>query len=751
MKIISLDTEATGIDWKRGAMPFMVQSCANYDREVGGSKCPAWKSIYWQWDVCPLTRVVDVQSSDLDDIVQVIDKADVIWIHNAKFDSHALAAIGIKLPWHKVMCSLMGSHLLASNHKHNLTDTTIEHLGHDIEQYEKNVKAATQRAMGIVKRDFPDWKIAKEDDPDAPSINNSSKRDEDKAWKSNMWLPIALLLAWDEIGVRWDEDNELASWPTVTSDYGCADTDVTLPLGIFMEKRIKEMGCWEIFLERMNLPRIAFDMERRGVTASADNTDAIINEYGLGVAEAQDVCLSIAAEYGHDLQLPAGAAPNDSIREFFFGSCVLTCPLCGKETRVKEWNGDGRVKDDEAWCPKCLKKKKSVKQLCHVQRNPCLNLPKIYKVGAKSDAPTLNADAMEQYRTTLGDGRPLDFIESLTGMRSRQTAISYAESYKRFWIDDDPRYPNYKRLFPSFNPVGTDHLRWSSYNPNGTNISAKEDFNLRVCFAPRPDREGWAFDYRSIERRLPVYECKEPKMLEVFENPDEAPYWGSLYYLTASVLYPDDFWPLCKVHPDHPDSFKKKRPRLYKQAKFFDLAKQYGCGSRKGDALSKVKGSFAMMDGEFPLFAALQRHYLDFANRYGYVETIPDRSVCAERGYPILASRTEDGRISPTTPFNYHISGTAMQCTNKGMRRSTDRIDEWRDDGSGWDGYLTLQIHDEIWVDMPRGSGPEPWLTNLEKAMTIKALLEMSGDDIGIPTPVSVTYHNETWASGIAM
>lgn len=742
MKIISLDTEATGIDWKRGAMPFMVQSCANYDRVIGGSHCPAWKSVYWQWDVDPLTRVVDVQSSDLDDIVQVIDEADVIWIHNAKFDAHALAAIGIKLPWRKVMCSLMGSHLLASNHKHNLTDTTIEHLGHDIEQFEKNVKVATQRAMIIVRRDLPDWKIAKEDDPDAPSINNSSKRDEDKAWKSNMWLPRALLFAWDEIGVRWDEDNELATWPTVTSDYGCADTDVTLPLGIFMEKRIKKMGCWEIFLERMNLPRIAFDMERRGVTASADNTDAIINEYGLGVAEAQDVCLSIAAEYGHDLQLPAGAAPNDSIREFFFGSCVLTCPRCGKETRVKEWNGGGRIRDDEAWCPICdnPKRKSRMKHLCHVQRNPCLNLPKIYKAGAKSDAPTLNTDAMEHYKTTL-DGKSLEFIEALTGMRSRQTAVGYAESYKRFWIPDDPRFPRFNRLSPSFNPCGTDHLRWASYNPNSQNISKKEGFNLRYCFCPRPDREWWSMDFANIELRIPAYESGEEAMIELFERPNDPPYFGSYHLLNASIVYPNEFWPLAEKEGE----FKKRyKATLYQWVKNGGFAIQYGCGMRKADATFRVNGAFKMLKEKLPKVAKLNDHYVQMANRLGYVETIPDREVCPERGYPILASRTEDGRVSATTPFNYHVSGTAMQTTNKAMIRVTEQIDEWN--AEGWDGYLTLQIHDELLFDFPRG---DP--TNVEKAMTLRALMESCGDCIGIPTPVSVEYHDTTWATGVAM
>ena len=90
-----------------------------------------------------------------------------------------------------------------------------------------------------------------------------------------------------------------------------------------------------------------------------------------------------------------------------------------------------------------------------------------------------------------------------------------------------------------------------------------------------------------------------------------------MYYLNASVLYPDEFFPLSGAS----GTFKKERPKLYKQAKFFVLARQYGCGRAKGDALSRVRGSFDLMDGEFPMLTRLQRHYLDFANKHGYVET----------------------------------------------------------------------------------------------------------------------------------
>ena len=154
-------------------------------------------------------------------------------------------------------------------------------------------------------------------------------------------------------------------------------------------------------------------------------------------------------------------------------------------------------------------------------------------------------------------------------------------------------------------------------------------------------------------------------MIELFERPKEPPFYGSYYLLNASITCPDLFWQLA----EREGAFKKEQPLAYKHVKFGTLAMQYGCGSHKADKLFRMKGAFHQLKDKLPKLAALQRKYLDMAEKMGYVETLPDRKVDPERGYPILASRTEDGRVLSTTPFNYHISGTACWCKNTALIR----------------------------------------------------------------------------------
>lgn len=751
MKIISLDCETTGIDFHHGAKPFLVTTCNQ------GNLTRAW-----EWPVDPLTRQPDVDPDEVDQIQSLIDGVDIIWFHNAKFDIRALWTIGISVPFDKVRCSLFGSHLLATNHAHDLTSTCIEYLNHDITKWEDRVKAATQACRKAIKSDAfvesglttSGWKLAEEGDPDMPSVKSSSKRGEDKPWKNDMWLPRAMAAALLDRSVveqlsgadliALDRAGFEIEWLNACRQYANVDSSVTLPLGLWMTKEIERRGLTAIYMERLKLVRIAAELEENRVTASRRETERLIAEYSEHVDLCQAECMTIAEQLEFDLELPAGASPNDSIREFMWGSVRLICPRCGLEKLHKEWEaGPVECLNGQLTCPKCLKRKARPGPATvtrQIKRNPCLALPKI--ISGKTGNPTLDKDALERYRQILEPGPGLEFINHLTGMRSQQTAVTYMRSYGRFWLPVEEG-SDWCRLAPSVNPTGTDHLRWASYNPNSQNISKKENFNLRRCFGPMPGREWWSMDGKNLELRIPAFEAGEEDLMWVFNHPDDPPYYGSYHLVVFDVLHP-------KLFAEHGKAVKDLfESTWYQWTKNGNFAIIYGCQRRKADETYHVPGAYDLIGKRFPKIAALAARQIELAKKRGYVETIPDRTVDPTRGYPILASRTEDGYVLPTTPLNYHVSGTAMQWTNKAMVRTSERIWEWN--RRGWDGFITLQVHDELVFDCPAGTGPEPWRTNLPKMKELAALMEAGGSDISVPTPVSIEYHDVNWSKGLAI
>ena len=740
--LIALDVETTGIDFVHGAMPFLVTTC---DSE-GVIR-------YFEWDVDPLTRKPEIPEGDVADIAELIDAAELVYLHNSKFDVRMLATIGIELPWLKVRDTLVASHLLALNHRHDLPSLCIEYLGVDIESHELHVKEVTWACRAIAKRDYPSWRIADEGLADMPSVKSSSKRDEDKPWKNDMWLPRVL-------GGTQYHSMLPVGWDTACSRYANADSEHTLYLGFELERLIRERGYWAIYEQhRLHLPRVACEMECYGVTAIGDYTEATIEEYEQYITEAGTALCDIAAEYGHDLQLAEGASINDNMRDFFYGAVKQACPRCDYVKRVKHWAGE---RANSEVCPKCAKTTKRRQGMSHqlvTTHQANMALPVVYT--SKRVNGSLDKDVMAEYLVTL-EGTPQEFVRILTDKRKHDTSLSYMRQYRRYWMPVAGT-SGYYRIHASLNPCATDHLRWASNSPNLQNVGKQEQrceecdgvgcqvcgntglamLSARNCFGPAPGREWWSLDFESIEKRIPAYECMEPALVEIFEKPNDPPYWGSDHNLIASLLWPHLYDPIAHKKGE----FKKRYINEYKRAKNTNFAKQYGAGKKKVDMTAGVPGAYERIDRGMPLLAALARRYLDIAERTGFVETLPDRTVDPTRGYPILASRTEDGRVLSTTPFNYHVSGTACWCKNTALIRCADQCARWREEG--FDANVALEVHDEILIDMPR----IPNRGNLPRVRVLQSLMEQSGMDLvpQIPTPVSVELHLESWAKGEAL
>src|SRR5690606_25507846 len=96
------------------------------------------------------------------------------------------------------------------------------------------------------------------------------------------------------------------------------------------------------------------------------------------------------------------------------------------------------------------------------------------------------------------------------------------------------------------------------------------------------------------------------------------------------------------------------------------------------DKAFRRKGAHAMLKQRFSRLEKLNRKWIDFANRHGYVETMPDRTVDPNRGYPLMCTRTNYGRVLETVPLNYHIQGTAMWWMHRAMDKCQAQLDEWR-------------------------------------------------------------------------
>lgn len=781
-KIISVDVENTGLDHFHGARPYFVTSS---DGDI---------VRFWEWPVCPLTRGVVAPADDLLEIQEILDKADSVVCHNGKFDLHTLSMIGIDVDrvWSKMEDTLIAGHLLASNQPHNLTDMAMHYLGVDIQPLEDALQKAVMKCRSMVQQArlkvkrtkskrklspmVPPWmREIQDSDPEhwGESSTNpdwwepagvpitSSQEEErergdigswriaekglegmpstkEKAWKLDSWLPKAMF----DLGLCQD-----VSWGTVLQEYANADSAVTLALWKELESELRRRGHWHLYKERMRLPEIAAKMEQEGVTCNLDRQQELVVRYTQESGELEERMLQIAEQMGvSDLKLPSGGR-NKQIEEFLFKT---------------------------------------------------LNLPTVR--WTDSGNPSMDKESLAQWIVTLPKGPGLDFVKALVTKRSRDTALSYLEGYKRFWLPMTEvqtklaeekllngettngfawQKPQWFVLHPNLNITGTDTLRWSSSNPNSQNISKqeREDMtSLRHVFGPAPGREWWSCDAKNIELRLPFYRAGEESLIELFERPDDPPYYGSNHLLVAHILHPKLFEEcigedrlldgrLLKGQLDGRLFKKRYADSWYQWVKNGNFAIQYGCQERKADATYRVDGAFRQIKQRFSKLEALTQKCIRQAERLGYVETFPDKSVDPDHGYPLLCTRTSSGKVLPTVPLSYCIQGTAMWFTARAMVRCQEQLDEWYGHDK-FDGRIVLQVHDELVFDLPKrgdpvteakmrgGKGPlfrTAKSSNLWRIRVLQRLMEQGGTDLGVPIPVGAEYHAETWAKGVSL
>ena len=137
----------------------------------------------------------------------------------------------------------------------------------------------------------------------------------------------------------------------------------------------------------------------------------------------------------------------------------------------------------------------------------------------------------------------------------------------------------------------------------------------------------------------------------------------------------------------------------------------------------------------FTNIKALSKKWIEFANKCGYIETMPDKTVDPTKGYPLYCTRTEHNRVLETVPLSYHVQGTAMWITRKAMVR----CQQFLNSNPKLDGKLIAQIHDEMLFDFPKGVG-------CKCINAIKDLMLLGGVDVGVPLDATVHYHPANWA-----
>jgi DNA polymerase I-like protein with 3'-5' exonuclease and polymerase domains len=748
--VISLDTETTGSDFRHGARPYFVTVCSD-DGDIR----------YWEWEVDPLSRKVFVPDSDRRELENLLAgirnwgtfAEDVRQRHrvvgqNIKFDAHALCSLGIgPWPWDMTDDTLLAGHLLASSLPHDLTRMVMQYLEEDIEPFEDRLEGCIKEARRFASRHLPDWAIAEKGREDMPSAK-------EKTWKVDGWLPRAVAKRFEYPIPLPDCIHSFAKdricvgcggheyW-TILRDYSNTDSAYTLKLWFEMRRQLEGRGYLAHYRHRMELDPVLWQIESRGVTSHAGRHRNQYEEYSATAQVEGKTLVDLAAEDGYLLELPKGNR-NNSLTNYCFGYAIGKCDRCGYEiVLTREQSRNLRpLADKKTPCRQCLQRRIEPQGIPTITDYPCLDLP-VIKVSEDTGNPSLDKEVISDYLTSVlpHDSKQHRFIKALAAKRKRDNSLQFLASYEKYWRvlgEDEPANP-WRILYPSINPTGTDTLRLSCSNPNAQQVDKHPDnqgFSLRSVFGPAPGREWWPIDYENLELRIPAFEAGEEELMRVFLHPDDPPYFGSYHLVIFDLLHPKVFKEFGALVKDIPEY----KATLYQWIKNGNFAVLYGAQEAKADATYHVKGAYKLIRHRFPKMASLSDRMVQFANKNGYVETIPNSLIGAGKGYPLMVTRSERGQVEPTKPLNYHVQGTACETANIAVVLCSRQLDEWRAE-SGFDAWIPLYVHDELVFDLPKGGKK-----NLPKVRRLARLMESVGEGINIPLKAAWKYCPESWA-----
>lgn len=706
--ILSCDVESTGLDTFHGCLPYLVTTC----NDIGQQQV-------WQWQVNPKNRKVLVINSEVQEIQKLLDSANKLIFHNAKFDLKMLNAIGVKVDhlWSKVEDTLFIAHMLASQTDHDLTSVVKTYLRRDISPFENKMQECVQAARRWCRSHLKDWKLAGEglESEDGLQLMPSTKGSSDsgRAWMADTWLPKAVAL---HEGSSWVKGHQNEDWLTVADDYADIDSSCLIPLFNILIKEVERRSLTKTYRERLKILPVVHRMEHYGTTYKLDTHEEMKKQFTERVEELEAVIYGITEIYKYPLELPKRGR-NGSLDTFVFD--ILKLPVL----RFTQQDKKKVRKTDKPFIPK----------------------------------PVFDSDAKEEYELTLpANSIEQRFIKALNEKGEYDTALGYMQAYERFCIKDNGDFsqksseglPKYATLYPNLNPTGTIGLRFSHTNPNSANVSKHKKTNLRKCFGPREGRIWYSLDYTNIELVIPAFEANEEELVHIFTYPDEPPFYGSFHMVMFSALWPKLWQDALDIYgPTGAAKFCKGEyeDTYYGQTKNFDFASQYGCQEEKANLTAKHPNAFKLKAERCPKIDALSKSLLKVAEKNNCVTTIPDRYIDPDRGFPIQSKRSRWGKVEPTTPLCYHVSSTAAQILNRAMVMCDTQLIQWRNEG--FDAHIILTIHDELVFDFPLDTPGNYDDTDL-RANDLRSRMESASSGINIPIKVSVERHSENWAIG---
>jgi len=596
---------------------------------------------------------------------------DVIVMHNASFDLKALCNAGvftteeITIPsfWDKIVDTSVLAHLYNSKAKRSLKVLTKNLFDEDYEE-DTELTRVTNRCRLFVSNRKEEWLIA-DNRRRHPSLIPAASN---SRWaKMDMWLPATLAKHFDKFLLRDYFHKDYKVLNTILLDYLKADCINTYELGqMLFHEIVEQYGADAENMLKVNTQVQApiWALEHHGVHIHEDEIDKAIQ-----VCKQQtDALLTSCNE------------------------------LCRNDYQHEDTFTDNQIRSllYEVWDLPALKRSK------------------------KTGSPSVDAKTLVNLRRVIPtDSLQYQFLGTYIAYKKYIKKLQFLDSYKRNSINS--------YLYPNYNIVGTDTLRFSSSNPNGQNIEkASNPFkaddadivqmleqspSLRSVFGPAEGRWWICMDYSQLQLRIFAVATNETEMQQAFADG-----WDG-HDFTMHRIFSDI----------NPDELTEAHRRISKNVNFGFI---FGASPKKIEETAGREGLWDTVTSMFPNAHSFIEETKEFIRSHGHVLTLGQ--------YPLEIPETWNKyrggfEKKAHAGVNYIVQGTEGEIVKRAMALCYEYLRTEFPEGN-----IALQVHDEFIFDVPARCSKH-------HIRNLKRLMEQAATEYGVSAPVDAEVVTYSW------
>lgn len=363
--------------------------------------------------------------------------------------------------------------------------------------------------------------------------------------------------------------------------YGCQDTDYTLRLMLFFEKKLIDLGMYSVFRNLfMCNSRVLTSVEKEGLYLDTEFNKKLLEEYKPKIDAARDAIYALPRvkkfekKYNQEKIDKYIQSIEDELEELDYNDPKDKRKIALREQKISNIKAGifTTKKEQELIRPINLGSPVDLPALMYSDDGFHFDVIK----DNESGKPSTDEETLTNLRLTIKkpDSPKAIFLDKLLELRGLEKM--YKTYIYGWWekVQDD------SRLHGRYNIHGTDSNRFSSADPNMQQIpKTTVDPNIKKQLVAPPGYLYMAFDYSQAELRMMAHLSGDETYLDAFAKGAD-PHLGiaaAKYGVSieeASKIYEDE------NHPDH-KLWKTRR----KQAKQIAFGLIYGIG----EALLAVK------------------------------------------------------------------------------------------------------------------------------------------------------------------